>query len=145
MASRMYKDLSVLEGGEEFPAHVAGDDSVFQSKHMQRRDLEWGAVESLVFHTHAAETSNKNGKAEAELWFQSLLLKRTQHGHKGCSLTKTQDAVKRTLDRHGFPYSRHALIEAQALITLLLSAETPSLDVGKPPAPRVLVSSSSRD
>lgn len=145
MATRMCQDLRVLEGGEELPAHVVRDDSVLQSKHMQGGDLEGRAVERLVFLTCAAETSDKDGKAEAELWLQFLLLKRAQHGHKSCSLTKAQDAVKWTLDLHSFSHSSHTLVESQACLTLLLSTETSSLDVRKPPSLGVLVVSRSRN
>lgn len=75
MATRMCQDVRVLEGGEELPAHVVRDDSVFQPKHMQGGDLEREVVEFLVLLTCAAETSDKDGKAEAELWLQFLLLK----------------------------------------------------------------------
>lgn len=140
----MCQDLRVLEGGEELPAHVVRDDSVLQSKHMQGRDLERSVVELLVFLACAAETSDNDGKAEAEVWLQVLLLKRAQHGHHSCSLTKAQDAVKRTLDLDSFSHNRHALVESQAFLTLLLSAETPGLDVRKPPTLGVLVASRSR-
>lgn len=140
----MRQELRVFEGGEELPAHVVRDDSVLQSKHMQGGDLEGSAVECLVLLACTAETSDKDGKAEAELWLQFLLLERAQHGHKSCSLTKAQDAVKWTLDLHSFPHNRHAIIEPQAFLTLLLSAETPSLDVRKPPTLGVLVACRSR-
>lgn len=140
----MSEDLRVLEGGKELPAHAVRDDSVFQSKHMQGGDLEGRFVELLVFLTCTWETSDKDGKVEAEIWLQFVLLKRAQHGYKSCSLTEAQDAVKRTLDPHSFPHSRHAVIQPQALLTLLLSAETPSLDVRKPPTPGALVPSGSR-
>lgn len=143
MATRMCQDLRVLEGGEELPAHVVGNDLVFQSKHMQRGDLEGRAVEFLVLLTCAAETSDKDGKAEAEFWLQFLLLKRAQHGYKSCSLTKAQDAIKWTLGRHGFSHSLHALVEPQAVLTLLLSTKAPSLDIRKPPTPQVLGASRS--
>lgn len=129
MATGMRQDLRVLEGGEELPAHVVRDDSVLQSKHMQGGDLEGGLVEFLVFLTRAGETSDKDGEAEVELWFQFLLLKRAQHGHEGSSLTEAQDAVERTLGFHGFPHHRHTLLDPQAFLTLLLSAEAPSLDI----------------
>lgn len=139
----MRQVLRVLEGGEELPAHVVGDDSVLQSEHMQGGDLEGSAVEFLVFLTCAAETSDKDGKAEAELWLQFLLLKRAQHGHESCSLTKAKDAVKRSLDPHSFSHNRYALVEPQAFLTGLLSAEAPSLGVRKPPTLGVLVASRS--
>lgn len=112
MATRMCQDLRVLEGGEELPAHVVRDDSVLQSKHMQGGDLEGSVVEFLVFLTCAAETSDNDSKAEAEVWLQFLPLKRAQHGHKSCSLTKAQDAVKRTLDLQSFSHNRHALVQS---------------------------------
>lgn len=74
MATRMRQDLRVLEGGEEFPAHVVRDDTILQSKHMQGRELDGSAVKFLVFPTCATETSDKDGKAEAELWLQFLFL-----------------------------------------------------------------------
>lgn len=144
MATRMCQNLRVLEGGKQLPAHVVRDDSVLQSKHMQGWDQEGSTVERLVFLTRAAETSDKYGKAEVELWLQFLLLKRADHGHKSSSLTKAQDAIKWTLDLHSFSYSRQALVESQAFLTLLLCAETPSLDIRKPPTPLVLIASSSR-
>lgn len=110
---------------------------------MQGGDLEGRVVESLVLITCAAETSDKDGKAEAELWLQFLLVKGAQHGHKSGSLTEAQDAIKWTLGLHGFSHSRHALVEPQTFLTLLLSVETPSLDVRKPPTPGVLVASRS--
>ncbi len=144
MATRMCQDLRVMEGGEELSAHVVRDDSVLQSKHMQGGDLEGSVVEFLVFPTCAAETSNKDGKAEAELRLQILLLKRAQHGNKSRPLTETQDAVKWAEGLHSFSHCSHALVQSQALCTLLLSAETPSLDVRKPPTPGVLITSRSR-
>ena len=140
----MRQDLRVLEGGEELPAHVIRDDSILQSKHMQGGDLDGTVVEFLVFPTRATKTSNKDGKAEAELWLQFLLLERAQHCHKSCSLTEAKDAVERTLILHSFSHSRHTLVEPQAFLTLLLSTETPSLGVRKPPTPVVLVTSGSR-
>lgn len=64
MPTVMYEDLSVLEEGEELPAHAVRDDFVLQPEHMQRRNLEGRVVEFVVFLTRAAETSNKDGKAE---------------------------------------------------------------------------------
>lgn len=125
----MCQDLRVLERGEELPAHVVRDDSVLQPKHMEGGDLERSIVEYLVFLTCAGETSNKDGKAEVELWFQFSLLKRAQHGHKCSSLTKAQDAIKWTLDLHSFSKNCHALVEPQAFLALLQSIETPSLDI----------------
>lgn len=144
MATGMCENLSVLEGGEQLPAHVVWDDSVLQSKHMQGGDQEGSVIERLVFPTRAAETSDEDGKAEAELWLLFLLLERAQHGHESCSLTEAQDAIKRTLDLHSFSDSRHALIKPQAFLTLLLGAETPSLDIRKPPTLGVFVTSRSR-
>lgn len=144
MATRMGQNLRVLEGGKKLPAHVVRDDSVLQSKHMQGRDQEGSTIERLVLLTRAAETSDKYGKAEVELRLQFLFLKRADHGHKSSSLTKAKDAIKWTLDLHSFSYSRQALVESQAFLTLLLCAETPSLDIRKPPTPLVLIVSSSR-
>lgn len=141
----MYEDLRVLERREELSAHVVRDDSVLQSKHMQGGNLKGRAIEVLVFLARAAEASDKGGKAEAELWLQFLLLKRAQHGHKSGSLTKTQDAIKGALALHGFSHSYHTIVEPQAFLTLLLSAETTSLDVRKPPTLRVLIASRSRN
>lgn len=129
MATGMRQELRVLERGEELPAHVVRDDSVLQSKHMQGGDLEGALVEFLVFLTCAGETSDKDGKAEVELWFQLLLLERAQHGHKGCSLTEAQDAVEWTLGFHCFSHHHHALLNPQAFLTLLLSTEAPSMDI----------------
>lgn len=125
----MCQNLRVLKREEELPAHVVRDDAILQPKHMQGGDLEGSVVEYLVFLTCAGEASDNNGKAEVELWLQFSLLKGAQHGHKGSSLTKAQDAVKWTLDLHSFPHNRHALVEPQAFLTLLLSIKNPSLDV----------------
>lgn len=144
MAPGMNEDLRVVEGREKLPAHAVRDHFVLQPKHVQGRDLEGSRVERFVFLTGAAETSDKNGKAEVEVRLQFLLLKRAQHGHESCSLTEAQDAVKWTLSRDSFSHGRHALFEAEALLTLLLSVEALSLDVRKPPAPWVLVPSWSR-
>ena len=144
MATGMSQDLRVLERGEELPAHAVGDDSVFQSKHVQGGDLEGRAVESLVLLTCAAETGDKDGKAEAEVWLKVLLVKGAQHGHESRSLTEAQDAVKRTLELHSFSHSSDALVQPQAFLTLLLSAEAPSLDVREPPASLFLVTSGFR-
>lgn len=130
----MYEDLRVLEGREKIPAHAVGDDSILQPKNVQRRDLERGVVKLLVLLTKAAEGGNKDGKAEVEFRLHFLLLERAQHGNKSCSLTESQDAVKRALVLHGFSHSRYAVIEAQARLTLLLSAEAPGLNVRKPPS-----------
>jgi len=140
----MGQDLRVLEGGEELPAHAVGDDSVLQSKHMHGGDLERRAVELCVFLACAAETSDEDGEAEVEVRLQFLLLKPAQHGHERCSLTEAQDAIERTLVLHSFPHSRHAVAEPQAFLTLLLSTKTQSLDIRKPPTPRVFVASGSR-
>lgn len=145
MATRMNENLRVLEGREELPAHVIRDDSVLKSKHMQGGNLKRSAVEFLMLLTSAAETGNQDGKAEAELWLQCLLLERAQHGHKSCSLAKAQDAIKRTLDLHSFSHGCHALVEPKAFIALLLGTETPSLDVRKPPTPGVFIASRSRN
>lgn len=135
----MCQDLRVLESGEQQPAHAVRDDSVLQSKYMQRGDRERSTVESLVFLTRAAETRYEDGKAEAEVWLHILLLQRTQHGHQRCPLTKTQDPVKWALVLHSLSHSPQALVQPQALLTLLLSAETAGLDVREPPAPGVLI------
>lgn len=140
----MNEDLRVVEGWEKLPAHAVRNHFVFQPKHMQGRDLEGCRVELFMFPTGAAETSDENGEAEVEARLQFLLLKRAQHGHESCSLTEAQDAVKRTLDSYGFSDGRHALFKAEALLTRLLSAETLSLGVRKPPAPWVLIPSWSR-
>lgn len=140
----MSQNLRLEEGGEELSAHVVRDDSVLQPKHMQGGDLEGSVVEHLVFCTRAAETSDKDGKAEAELRLQSFLLKRAQHGNKSCSLAEAQDAVKWSLDLNSFPYSRHTLIKAQAFHTVLLSIEASSLDVRKPPAPLFFITHRAR-
>lgn len=139
MATRMCQNLRVLEGEEELPAHAVGDNSVFQSKHMQGGDLKWRVIESFVLLTRAAETGDEDGEAEAEFRLQFLLLKEAQHGYKSCSLTEAQDAIEWTLDPHSFPHGLHALIEPQAFLTLLQSAETPGLDIRKPPTLRVHV------
>ncbi|TNN67312.1 hypothetical protein EYF80_022419 [Liparis tanakae] len=143
MATRMRQDLRVSEGGEELPAHAVGDDSVLQSKHVHGGDLQRRAVELLVFLTRAAETSDEDGEAEVEVRLQLLLLTPTQHGHERRPLTEAQDAIERTFVLHGFPHSRHAAVEPQAFLTLLLSAEAQSPDIRKPPTPRVLVASGS--
>lgn len=74
MTTRVNEDFRVLEGGEELPAHAVRNDSVLQSKHMQGGDLEESIVEFLMFLTCATKTSDKNGKAEAELRLSFLLL-----------------------------------------------------------------------
>lgn len=70
----MYEDMRVLEAGEKIPAHAVRDDSVLQSEYVQRRDLERRIVELLMLLTSAAETGNKDGKAEVEFQLQFLLL-----------------------------------------------------------------------
>lgn len=130
----MYQDLLVLKVGEEVPAHVVRDDSILQSKYMQGGDLEGSSVELVMLLTCTAKASDNNGKAEAELWLQFLLLEGAQHGHKRSSLTEAQDAVKWTLGLHSLSHSRHALFDPQAFITLLHSVESPSVDIRKPPA-----------
>lgn len=144
MATSMCEDVRVLEGWEELSAHVVRDHSVLQSKHMQRGDLERSAVESFVFLTRTAETSDQDGKAKVELGLQFLLLKGAKHSHKSCSLTEAHYAVKWTLNLNSFSHNRHTLVEAQAFLTLLLSVETPSLNVRKPPTSGVLIASRSR-
>lgn len=67
VAAGMREDDGVLKRGEVLPAHAVGDDSVVQSKHMQGGDLQGGAVEYLMLLARAAETSNEDGKAEAEV------------------------------------------------------------------------------
>lgn len=68
VTTRMCQNLRLLKRGEELPAHVVRDDAILQPKHMQGGDLEGSVVEYLVFLTCAGETSDKNGKAEVELW-----------------------------------------------------------------------------
>lgn len=140
MATRMCQDYRVLKGRKEIPAHVVRDNSVLQTKHVQGRDLQGSVVEYIVLLTRAAETSDEDGKTEAELWFKFLLLKRAQHGHESSSLAKAQDAVKWTLGLDSFSHNRHAVVQPQTFFALLLGIETSSLDVRKPPTPGVLIS-----
>lgn len=96
---------------------------------MQRGDLERSVVEDLVLLTCAAETGDKDGKAKTEVWLLLFLLEGAQHGHKGSSLAEAQDAVKGAVGLYGFPHNRHTLIQSQAFLAPLLSAETSRLRV----------------
>lgn len=129
VATGMRQDCGLQERGEELPAHVVGDDSVLQPKHMQRGDLQRSIVEDLVLLTCTAEAGDQDGKTETEVWLCLLLLQGAEHGHQGGSLAEAQDAVKGAVGLHGFPHNRHALVQPQAFLAQLLSAEAPRLGV----------------
>lgn len=125
----MRQDCGLQERGEELPAHVVGDDSVLQPKHMQRGDLERSVVEGLVRLTCAAEAGDQDGEVETEVWLLLFLLEGAKHGHESSSLAEAQDAIKGAIGLHGFPHNRHTLVQPQAFLAQLLSTEAPRLCV----------------
>lgn len=138
----MYEKDRLLKYRKQISAHVVRDDSVLQAKNVQGGDLEGNVVEYLVLLACAAETGYNNGKAEVEVWLHSTLLERAQHGHESSSLAEAQDAIKGTLLLDHFSHSCHALIKAQAFVTLLQGIESLCLDIRKPPSPEGLITSS---
>lgn len=134
----------LLKCRKQISAHVVRDDSVLQAKHVQGGDMEGKVVEYLVLLACTAETGYNNGEAEVEVWLQSTLLERAQHGHESSSLAEAQDAVKGTLLLDRSSHGCHALIKAQAFFTLLQGIESLCLDIRKPPSPEGLITSSTR-
>lgn len=135
VATRVYENGGLMKSRKQISAHVVRDDFVLQPKHVQGGDLEGNVVEHPVLLARAAETGHNNGEAEAEVGLESTLLEGAEHGHERGSLAEAQDAVEGTLAFHRVSHSCHALIDAQASLTLLQGVETPGLDVRKPPSP----------
>lgn len=143
VAPRMNENNRLLESREQLSAHVVRDDFVLQTKHVQGGRVEGNAVEYLVLLARAAETGDNDGEAEGEVWLQSTLLERAQHGHEGGALAEAQDAIKGALLLHSLSHRRHAVVEPQALVALMEGVEHTGLDVRKPPSPGGLITSSS--